>query len=914
MAGFLRPQLLLLAIPVAYALWRTRQTSLITNGLRLLLACSLVLALAEPYLSTTAPGRDLIFVVDRSLSMPTASEKNALELIRLAEEARKKGDRIGVVSFASRAQLERFPGDTSAFGGFNTFVERDASDLHGALETALGLIPEGRDGSLILLSDGDATGQDPLAMARRAFARGVRIDARTFSRGVDVDVSVERLELPDSAAIGEPFQFSAWIEADRATQATLVLERAGKEISRQTRRLRAGMNRILLRDRLDDAGIADYRLRIEGARDRIPENDTGLAAMQVRGSKSILIINDSGHPDVLSRALAGAGIPVITSRPEDARLDPVTLSAHRVVILENVAADRLGTNMSSLRDFVEERGGGLLMTGGQASFGIGGYHLSEVDELLPVSMELRQEHRKMAIAIAIVMDRSGSMSASAGSGQTKMDLANLGSKAVVELLSPMDHLAVIAVDSAPHTIVPLVPVSDKPQLMSRVGSVQSMGGGIFVYDGLAAAKDILAAAPQYNRHVLLFSDAADSEQQQGCETLIQEMRALNMTLSVIALGTEQDVDAPFLKRCAEQGEGGAYFTTNPSELPRLFAQDTLTIARSTFVEEPTNAKTMAALFGMGEIRAKEFPRLPGYNLTYLRPEGIAGIATLDEYRAPVFAHRYHGLGRTAAYTGQVGGSFGDPLVTWEGFAEFFVTLARWLMGQEEPAEVFAEVRREGREAVVSVEIDPEAPTDVDMSELRIRMTSASGNLKEHVLERVDENRFEARTELETGGITLGTVRLGGNRFVELSPITLPYSPEYERPIDIQAGERLMRRLATESGGKLRPTATELFRGDRAGRGWRIFSRELGLAALILMLLEVAGRRLSLWGSLRNLKPRGSAAAKLATSNKKSRQVPLAREHAHDDKSSTTVTSTVPLSGLDDALKRAKRTANQKLSR
>ena len=71
-----------------------------------------------------------------------------------------------------------------------------------------------------------------------------------------------------------------------------------------------------------------------------------------------------------------------------------------------------------------------MMAGGKHSFGAGGYFESGVDELLPISMELKNEHRKLAVAMAIVMDRSGSMSAGvAGAGggaggrpMTKMDL------------------------------------------------------------------------------------------------------------------------------------------------------------------------------------------------------------------------------------------------------------------------------------------------------------------------------------------------------------------------------------------------------------------------------------------------------------------------------------------------------------
>ena len=101
-----------------------------------------------------------------------------------------------------------------------------------------------------------------------------------------------------------------------------------------------------------------------------------------------------------------------------------------------------------------------MMTGGKNAYGPGGYFRSQLEPIMPVSMELRQEHRKLALAIVVTMDRSGSMAAQASGGRTKMDLANIAAVQVLDLLSPMDELGVIAVDSSSHTIVDLAPVND----------------------------------------------------------------------------------------------------------------------------------------------------------------------------------------------------------------------------------------------------------------------------------------------------------------------------------------------------------------------------------------------------------------------------------------------------------------------
>lgn len=916
--GFQHPELLLLAIPAAFAAWMLRAGDRWTTSLRWTLLAVLVLALAGPYLRTADRGRDLVLVVDRSRSMPAGANETALELARLAEDARRDGDRVAVVAFGSDAAVERLPSGDARFSRFERGLDIDGSDLRRALDVALDLIPPDRQGSILLLSDGEDNGRDPLPAARRAFARGVRIDARPVMRPDVADLSIDRIDTPEEVGPGEPFQFSAWVRADRRVEASFALERGGRVLTRGRRVFEPGMNRIVLRDALEEAGVADYRLVLDAPEDRTPENDAGIAAVRVGSPRSILVLNDDGSQDALVRALRAAAIPVVVATPETARLDAVGLVAHRAVIVENVAASRIGSRMRTLAAFVTDLGGGLLLTGGKASFGTGGYFKSVLDPVLPVSMEMRQEHRKQSIALGITMDRSGSMAAPAGAGLTKMDLANLGAAAAVELLSPQDSVAVHAVDSSHHVVQALTRVEDPAEILSRVRRVQSAGGGIFVYTALLAIGEEMDAAEQATRHVILFADAADSEEQEGCPELLAQMTRAGMSVSVIALGTEADSDAGFLETVAAAGGGTAYFTTDPSELPRLFAQDTLTVARATFVEEPTATRVLPDLFGLGPVGAGGFAPLAGYNLTYLRGGAVAGVITADDYAAPVFAFQQSGLGRSAAFTGQIGGSFGADVVAWPGFADFFATTGRWLVGQEEPGEVYASVRREGKEAVVALDVDPARAARVDLSKLDGRMRGGDGATQTLVFERVGEHRYEARAKLAAAGVALGTVALGDGRTLRLPPVALPYSPEFERGSDPARGERLLRRIAAESGGIVNPVAGDLFRGERASKGWRPIGRELALLALLLLLLEIAVRRLELasfvrvpaWLRARARSPRATLPTPAHAETGSGTATPTATPSAPAQRPA----STDPAPSVESALARARKAAGKRLER
>lgn len=871
--SFLRPELLALGIPLGALLWMTRrEQNPLTIGLRIVAAIALILAIAGLHTKRERSGHTVIFAVDRSASMPITADAEAIELIDLALDARGTDDAVRVVTFGEDATLESTVSDeTRGFSGFVHDVDEDGSDLEAALESALAMVPEGRSASIAVLSDGEVDGARSVeAIALRAAARGVRIDTRGLGRTRIEDTAVERLELPPEVDVGEPFFVTAWIRTDRSETRTLRLLQSGEEVSRQVVNLPAGRTRVRFPTRMRRAGIAPYRVEVlpmpgQGSaaggaapsaapkRDRIAENDRALGATRAIGPKPLLLINHDGKTDSLAAALKAAGLPVTTVTPDAAPASVVALDAFRGVIIENVSAGRLGLKgMDTLRTWVLDHGGGVMMTGGQASFASGGYYRSPLDGILPVTMELRQEHRKLAIAMSIVLDRSGSMSAPVDAGRTKMDLANAGTVEALGLLTSNDSVSVIAVDSSPHVIQEQTNLDNREDVISRVRSIRSQGGGIFTAVGLRAAALELSNADQVGRHVILFADAADAEEQAETPAAVKLLRDLGATISVIALGTESDSDAQFLKDTAIAGGGESYFTTSPEELPRLFAMETQAVARSTFVEEPTGVTLRPELFGLGEIRADGFPNLDGYNLTYLAEGASLGAVTTDEYKAPIFAFQARGLGRAAALPAQLGGGKNAALDAWDGYGSFLVTIARWLSGVEAPEGVFASVEREGRDAVFTVEFDP----NYDMTRLGDKLVAVlqpeGGKRTEVALERIDATRFGGRAALPSEKVVMATLVIDGTgtegpQAVPLPPLAVPYSPEFERPTDPTSGERLLRRLSQRTGGVTSLSVADLFRQNaRASAGWDLLTRPLLLLALLAMVLEVAARRLQIW--------------------------------------------------------------------
>lgn len=843
---FLEPHWLLLILPLAVAWWWLRPPALWLRILRAVVYGLIVLAMCNPQLILPRRAGTVVVLADRSDSMPPDAQERQAEMVKLLQQSMSPLERLAVISFGERTALEHGPG-VDPFEGFDQMVGSGASDLSAALRRAAALVPEGGAGRLLILSDGLYTGRNPAVDAARAGGRGIAIDYRDMSRTRAGDAAVMRVDAPDSVQPGEAFMITGWVHLPTPQTVTLELWRGEQRITTGQRDLPAGLSRVSFRDRAGGPGSAGYRLTVSGAgNDSIPENNTARFIVGVEGAKPLLLVSHTAGQG-LGELLRSAGLDVQVVAPEQVDASLEGLSNYAGLIIENVPASDLpvGT-LEQLAALVEDAGTGLFMTGGQSSFGPGGYFQSPIDPLLPVSMELRQEHRKLSLAMVVALDRSGSMAMTVADGRMKMDLANLGTAQVIDLLSPMDEFGVIAVDSAPHIISPLAPLDNKEAVKGQVLRIDSMGGGIFVYEALEAASGMLAKSSVTTRHIILFSDAQDSEQPGAYRQLLRQCAKANITVSVIGLGTEHDVDAELLKDIARLGNGRVFFTDDARKLPSLFAQDTFVVARSTFIDEPSPVDSTAALSAMVGRALAAPPALGGYNLTYLKPEASLGMVTLDEYTAPVVATWQAGLGRAAVFTGEADGEFTGPIGGWDSFGDLLTSLARWVESRDRALPDTLLVRQRVDEGVLTVELmmDPENPEPGLPGEPEVRLLVGQPGMTPNritgQLRYTQTDTLTADFPLAGDEVATATVDLGQLGKVTLPPVRLLYSPEY-RP-RTNDGRDTLRTLAHITGGVARTELASMWQ-DLPTVDRRVsIAHWVWIAAIVFILLEVLERR------------------------------------------------------------------------
>lgn len=813
--------------------WRGLQ---LQRPLRAALVLLTVLLLMRPQWKRTDGGMDLWVLLDRSDSTGPFIDQNLPEWRRLLENAKPhRSDRLHFVDYAA----EVVPQATNAGGPYTG--SRSLSRTAQAVEHVLALKTPDRPARMVVFTDGYST--EPLVdIAEKLVKAGTPLDYRLNPEAIGNDFRIRRLTLPARAQISEPFLMEIEVTGPRDGAVPLTIFRNNQKLTDSEVVLTAGRGTARFTDRSSVGGAFRYEARILPTDDAHAGNNRYENWIEITGGPRLLLVTRYA-PDPMEAVLTGQGFEVETVR-DPATLQSGQLAGCRAVLLNNIPAWDIPSDfLASLTFFVNSQGGGLLMAGGKKSFGAGGYFRSGVGELLPVSMELKKDQKKLAAAMVIVMDRSGSMAAPVGGG-TKMDLANEGAARSIELLGYQDMVGVLAVDSEAHEVVPLQQITSddvRESMQEKVRRVRSEGGGIFVYNGLKAGWAQLKDTPYGTRHIILFADAADAEQPEDYIRLLTDITAQGGSVSVIALGTPGDRDAGFLRDVAKRGNGRIFFTDRAEDLPNVFTAETVAIARSAFVSDPVPA-TPSGLWT--EIAARPLDWLTevdGYNLSYRKDWASQGLISQDEFAAPLVAWGQRGSGRTAAVSFPLGGEFSERVRAWPKCGDFAQTLTRWLMGQPLPPGLG--LRHEIRGTDLTLDLFYEGDTwDRLFTETPPRIALAQGQRADPVpdpeWQRISPGNYRATLTLEEGSVVRGGIQ-AGEHVIPFGPLSIGSQAEWS--FDPVRQEELRQTSAASGGRELLDFATAWQSPPLASltdlRGWLL------PVILLLMLADALITRL-----------------------------------------------------------------------
>ena len=831
---------------------------------RLGVIAALAFALARLARTTDATKISTVFIVDVSDSVAPASPRHATEIVEAAWQARGDND-VQVVTFARQARRVPLDDDAEHIAPLERHPiwaeERRragaGSNIEAALQLAYGMFAPGHLRRAVILSDGAQTDGDLLSEAARAREFDVTVYAHAYTEGVPREVAITRVELPERVRVGEPFWVRTHVFSSRPATARVRLyqgETLNGLDSVQDVELSVGDNVVQQRSVVRVAGPVTYaaEVEVEGERegepaDRFAQNNRFATSVVVPGRPSVLYVEGtSGRASYLASALTAGDFEVDVRSPRAIPTSLRELERFDFFILSDVAADRVSLNQQDVIErYVRDLGGGFLMAGGDDGFGLGGWQGTSVERMLPVRMDAERRRDQPSLALALVIDKSGSMNG------PNMELAKEAAIATVELLGPDDYIAVIGFDSQPTSIVRMQSAGNRIRIVRDIGRLTARGGTA-IFPALDLAFSELAVTRARVKHVILLTDG--QTQEPGIPELVQAMRAESITVSTIGLGS--DVNRTLLQQTASVGGGRSYFTQDPHNIPRIFMRETSTVARSNLVEEYFQPTVRHPADFLRRIDLSSAPFLHGYVATRARPSP-AQVILMSDLGEPILARWRWGLGWSMAWTSDVKNRWAVDWLRWPGYSRFWSQLVREHMRQRRrrSLDMTAEViDDEVRVAVNAIGADDQFLNGLT-STVRVVGPLGGGrssagepmpteaDAEEHPLHQTAPGRYEARFALERYGsfvLTAEHQRDGATVAESTVELDNPYPREY---MTLEPDVALLRRAAEVTGGSIDPTSAELFDpGEESIRHHEELWPKVIFLALILFVIDLALRR------------------------------------------------------------------------
>ena len=189
--------------------------------------------------------------------------------------------------------------------------------------------------------------------------------------------------------------------------------------------------------------------------------------------------------------------------------------------------------------------------------------------MISLTSDENVDHKDQPLNIAVVLDRSGSMSGD------KIEYVKTATKRLASQLNQDDILSLTIYDNVVDKLVSPSKMKDMRGFDSAVDSIQSRGmtflsGGY--NEGCKAAKE--NKSDSNISRVMLLTDGLANEGITDPDQLASiALKANNQGITTTTIGVGEEYDEFLLGKMAENGGGGTYYIENPDDAPSVFQEE-----------------------------------------------------------------------------------------------------------------------------------------------------------------------------------------------------------------------------------------------------------------------------------------------------------------------------------------------------
>ncbi|MHC4754978.1 MAG: VWA domain-containing protein [Planctomycetota bacterium] len=828
LAGIILVPVIWFAMRNLKSLGRIRRTLAII--LRCLVVIILVLLLARLTRTKRNEQLTLIAVIDRSQSIPVEFQEEGIDYLERALKRKPGKDQLAVVDIAEAASISQLPSSITDIRRRNTTLTGEQTKLSAGIQMAMAIAPPDTASRIVLFSEGNETEGDVREAARIAASNRIPIDVLPVRYKYPSEVVFRRLAAPAKARSGQTVSLRFIMNSTADISGTMQLSLNNKivdlvpgsaEIATAVD-LKAGTNVKTVSIPVGTRGMHEFRVVFipdDPNQDRSVQNNRATAMTYVAGPGHVLILDADGSTgQILQKALGNSDIEVRYAPASELGDNLAKLMDTDAVILVNTDCSNFTFQQQEmLNRYVTELGGGLIMIGGNNSFGAGGWIDSPIAEILPIDLDPPQKKQLP--------------------------------KGAVRTLSRLDMVGVLSYDwqGDDDWVYPLSEVGDKTAVVSAVKRMK-MGDMPDLGSHMQKAYDALSGSDAVQKHVIVISDGDPAPPSQQ---LVNQYVQAGITCSTVGIFPHSPRDLQSLMYIAQSTGGRFYNVQDPTQLPQIFIKEAQVVRRALIVEETF---TPELVYSFGEITrglSVPLPGLDGYVLT--GPKGGLNQIVFSSHQGdPVLATCQAGLGRCVAFTSSIDSRWASKWLGWGGFERFWEQAVRWVgkPAQSKDCEVFSDVQ--GRQVTVNLEaLDPDG-SFLQLTHVDGQVISPDISIRPLELAQVGPGRYRGVFQAGGSGSYIVSLRYGkpgesGKIHLLNTTVTIPFAPEFR---DLTDNEALLNEVSTITGGRsitaADPNQANLF--DYAGvkfpESQLPMTKMLMYVWLVLFLLDVAVRRVA----------------------------------------------------------------------
>jgi uncharacterized membrane protein len=816
---------------------------LILGGGRALLFIILVLVLSDPRTMAPSDRVNLFFCLDLSESVGDEEKTAVEEYMQKVSAVMQAEDQAGLIIFGKYPSLE-----VPLRKKFNTpiirsYVNRDYTNIYGALQLAIGKFPKKGKNKIVLFSDGNENIGNSIQMAYLARSLGIEIYPVPLNSWFDKgEIFINKLDTPSTVPLETPFEIRIVIMSSKDIQSELVLFRSEKLLISRSVQLKSGKNVLTFVDMVSEAGLYLYKAVINASEDIFFQNNTGLSF--TRGTRKAQILYLTGEDPIAAPfvdTLKIQGLDLVHKNVRDLAGTVHGLLDYNAVILDNVSGESLSfTAMENIETYVKDMGGGLIMMGGDNSFGAGYYKNTPIEKALPVFMDAPADLKFSDLCLIFVIDKSMSMTSGADdTAKNKLEMAKIAAFASIQMLNPTDRVGVVVFDTEFKWIIPLMKAKERRWIANKLSQVEG-DGGTDLFPALSNVFRSIKQAKAAKKHVIVLSDGETKKA--DFKTLVKSMSQSAISVSTVAIGDDADIE--LMKSIAAWGQGRSYYTDNSKNIPKIFTGETKIVTKNLVIEKILQPYSTRPNEMMQGIKAGQLPVIHGQVLTHPKPGAGVWIRTAE---GPLLTAWRYGLGRSVAFTSDLSGRWGRDWVRWEHYGRFTSQMVKWAQKKETQKKFFATIDRDGENGKFTVDLFSEENRFINNSDLRVNVRFPSQKSKTISLDQIAPGRYQCAFLAEEIGeyyFSLFGRKNDQSSFQQVFGFGIPYTDEF---YNLGVRLSLLQSLAAMTNGKL--LSIDRGRNDlfSTKAGAKDYGRPLWpyllLAFLLFLIIDVGARKL-----------------------------------------------------------------------